>query len=98
MALTGISAAFILRIIILESKDIILDIVLPFTIFAFISGMYLINKRTKSMKHYFHRFVIPIVGVLSARKTISQNKDHFYLNESFASWLIMVIFAGFSST
>mmetsp|Transcript_17018 Transcript_17018/g.26273 ORF Transcript_17018/g.26273 Transcript_17018/m.26273 type:complete len:115 (-) Transcript_17018:3259-3603(-) len=49
------------------------------------------------MKNYFHKFVIPIVGLLSARKTISQNKEHFYLNESFASWLIMVIFAGFSS-
>jgi len=50
------------------------------------------------MKHYFHGVVVPIVGVLSAHKTISQNSKQFYLNESFASWLTMLVFAGFSST
>ena len=46
VALTGISAAFGLRLLIMESKNYILDLILPFAIFLFISGMYLLNKRT----------------------------------------------------
>lgn len=98
VALTGITAAFLLRLLVLESKDAILDLILPFIIFVFIACMFFVNKRTTLLKHYFHGFVVPIVGLLSARKTISQNKDHFYLNESFASWLIMMMFGGFAST
>jgi len=50
------------------------------------------------MKHYFHVVAVPLVGLLTARKTISQNAQRFYLNESFATWLIMMMFGGFSST
>jgi tellurite resistance protein TehA-like permease len=98
VALTGISAAFVLRLLILESKNAILDLILPFVILSFISLLFFINRRTDKVKHYFHGIVVPIVGLLSARKTISQNKEHFYLNESFASWLIMMMFGGFAST
>jgi hypothetical protein len=98
VALSGISAALGLRIVILDRQNIILDLILPFIIFILIATLYFINKKTTSLKHYFHIVVIPIVGLLTARKTISQNKDHFYLNESFASWLIMMMFGGFSST
>ena len=87
-----------MRVVVLESKNTILDLILPFIIFLLIAILYILNKRTTSLKHYFHVIVIPLVGLLTARKTISQNKDHFYLNESFASWLIMLMFGGFSST
>lgn len=50
------------------------------------------------MKHYFHILFIPIVGILTAKKTIAQDTDHFYLNESFASWLLMILLGGFSSS
>jgi hypothetical protein len=46
--------------------------------------------------HYFHLVVVPLVGLLTAKKSISQNIDKFYLNESFASWLVMLIFGGFA--
>lgn len=98
IALIGISAAFIFRVIILSSKNAILDLILPFVIFSFISLLYYINKKTTQMKHYFHMICIPIVGLLTARKTISQNHTRFFLNESFASWLIMMMFGAFSST
>ena len=50
------------------------------------------------MKHYFHVIVVPVVALLTAKKTIAQNDTKFFLNESFASWLIMMIYGGFSST
>ena len=71
VALTGISAAFLMRVVILESKNTILDLILPFIIFLLIAILYIINKRTTSLKHYFHVVVIPLVGLLTARKTIS---------------------------
>ena len=98
IAMSGITAAFIFRIIILSSQNAILDLILPFIIFIFITLAYYINKKTTQMKHYFHMIVIPFVGLLTARKTISQHNSKFFLNESFASWLIMMIFGGFSST
>ena len=50
------------------------------------------------MKHFFHIVAIPMVGLLTAKKSIARNPDKFYLNESFATWLVMMIFGGFSST
>jgi hypothetical protein len=97
MALAGITVAFVFRILILRSSNAILDLILPFVIMMFIALVYYINKNTNQMKHYFHIVCIPLVGLLSARKTISQNYSHFFLNESFASWLIMMIFGSFSS-
>ena len=47
MALAGISSAFFLRIMVLESKNALLDLILPFTILAFISFIYLVNKQSK---------------------------------------------------
>ena len=71
VALTGISAAFLVRVVVLESKNTILDLILPFVIFLLIAMLYILNKRTTSLKHYFHVAVIPIVGLLTARKSIS---------------------------
>ena len=98
VALTGISSAFFLRVIILESKNYYLDLILPFLIMVLILALWVTNKRWKELKHYFHAVVVPIVGLLTARKTIAQNNERFYLNESFASWLIMMMFGGFAST
>jgi hypothetical protein len=97
VALLGISIAFMLRVVLMESKNTILDLVLPFVIFCVISTLYFVNKNTKKMMYYFHACVIPLVGLLTARKTIVQNNEHFYLNESFASWLIMLMFGSFAS-
>ena len=93
----GIILAFIYRMLFLQSVNTILDMILPFVIMMLISFLYQFNKRSPQLKHYFHVVVIPIVGMLSAKKSISQNQEHFYLNESFASWLIMMMFSGFSS-
>lgn len=71
VALTGISAAFLLRVVLLESKNTVLDLVLPFTIFFVIACLFFMNKKTEKIKHYFHLIVIPLVGLLTARKTIS---------------------------
>lgn len=98
MALTGISAAFVYRIIILQSQNALLDLILPFVIFLFIAILYQVNRQTGLMKHYFHVVCIPVVGVLTAKKTIAQNESHFYLNESFASWILMMLFGAFSSS
>lgn len=67
-------------------------------IFFLIAILYFVNKRTKTPKHYFHNLLIPAVCLLTARKTIAQNDQRFYLNESFASWLIMMVFTGIAST
>ena len=73
VAITGITIAFMLRVVMLKSQNTVLDLVLPFVIFSFIAFVYYVNKVSSHVKHFFHPFVIPIVGVLSARKTMSQN-------------------------
>ena len=59
--------------------------------------LYWINLRTNYMKQCFHMVCIPTVGILTAFKTIAQNKKYFYLNESFASWILMMLLGAFSS-
>ena len=86
-----------MRVVLLESKNTILDLILPFCIFSFIGLLYIINKRTDKFKFYFHSIALPFVGLLSARKSISHPGSHFYLNESFATWMIMLFFGSFSS-
>jgi hypothetical protein len=86
------------RIVMFTNDNAVLDLKLPGCIFLFMLIMHVINKNTSQMKHYFHIFAIPIVGILTACKSIFQNKTEFYLNESFATWMIMMIFGGFSST
>jgi hypothetical protein len=71
VALAGISAALLFRVFILENKNTFLDLILPLTIFLLIFILYMINKNTKFLKHYFHIMVIPMIGYLTARKTIS---------------------------
>lgn len=100
MALLGISLAFMARIIFLQQwqTDAINDLILPFVIFAVIGFLYWVNSRTTQMKHYFHIFAIPLIGLLTSMKSLQQNSKRFYLNESFASWLITMIYGSFSST
>lgn len=97
VAITGITVAFMLRVVMLKSQNTVLDLVLPFVIFFFIAVIYYVNKVSTLVKHFFHPFVIPAVGFLSARKTISQHDERYFMNESFASWTIMVLVASFSS-
>lgn len=96
-ALAGIVVAFLGRTMLLEIKNPILDLVLPFAIFSFIAVLYMINKKTGLVKTYFHAVAIPLIGILSARKAISQHSDRFFLNESFASWMIMLFYGSFAS-
>ena len=98
MALLGISMAFLFRIIFLWQIDAMLDLILPFIIFCFVGFLYWVNSRTSQMKHYFHICAIPAVGALTLMKSIKQNSVRFYLNESFASWFVMMIYGSFSST
>lgn len=70
MALTGISAAFIYRLIFLPHPNAWLDLIYPFIIFLFVFIMYYVNYSTGQMKHYFHVVCIPIVGILTAKKTM----------------------------
>lgn len=99
MAIRGITIALLYRLVVLQkAKNVNLDLFLPIGIFLVILIAYYINKQTSWMKHYFHILFIPIVGMLTAKKTIAQNTDHFYLNESFASWLLMMLLGGFSSS
>lgn len=98
LALAGISAAFFIRVMILENRNALLDLILPFMITCFIAIVFVINKKSKSFAKYFHAIVTPLVGLLTAQKTLTQNREHFYINESFASWLLLMIFGGFSSS
>ena len=70
VALAGISLAFLIRVVVLESKKTILDLVLPFTIFLVLGILYFLNKKTTAIKHYFHTVVVPLVGLLTAKKTL----------------------------
>lgn len=97
MAVTMITIAFVARVVLMNSGDIMLDLVLPLGVTVTIVVLYCINKYTTQMKHYFQIFAVPLIGFLTARKSLVQNGEHFYLNESFASWLIMMIYASFST-
>jgi len=46
VAIIGISAAFLLRVVILDRKNLILDLILPFVIWTFVAILYIINKKT----------------------------------------------------
>lgn len=97
-SIMGISLAFMFRVVFMNINKTVLDIVLPFCIFSFILIVYWLNKIMGSVvKRYFHAFFIPMVGILTARKSISQNENDFYLNPSFASWIVIVIYASFIS-
>jgi phosphate starvation-inducible membrane PsiE len=48
LALAGVSGAFFIRIMILESKNALLDLILPFAILALIALIYLINKQSRT--------------------------------------------------
>ena len=74
-ALAGIVMAFLSRTMLFEINNPMLDLVLPFVIFSFIAALYLVNKKTGLVKNYFHAVAIPMVGILSARKAISQNSE-----------------------
>lgn len=98
MAIVGIVTVFLFRVVCIETKNTLNDLILPFSIFMLIAMLYFGNKRTTVMKHYFNVFLIPGAGLLSAFKSIAQNPSKFYLNESFATWLICVLFSGIAST
>ena len=71
VALVGIIFAFGYRMLFLQSVNTSLDLILPFVIMMLISFLYQFNKRSPQLKHYFHVLVIPLVGMLSAKKSIS---------------------------
>ena len=98
MTIVGIVSVFLFRVVCLEARNTLNDLILPFAIFMLIAILYFANKRTISMKHYFNVLLIPGAGLLSAGKSIAQNPKNFYLNESFATWLICVLFSGIAST
>ena len=97
-SLAGILTAFMARIVLLKSYNAILDLILPFVILLFIGLLYGWNMYYHNLKRYFHGFAVPAIGLLTVRKSVSQGTEMFYLNESFASWLIVVLIGSFISS
>ena len=91
VSLAGILTVFMTRIVLLQSYNAILDLILPFVILMFITLLYIWNMYYHNLKRYFHVFAVPAIGMLTVVKSISQPSERFYLNESFASWLIVVL-------
>lgn len=81
-----------LRIFILEFVNIMHSIILPtllVLLFLFFKEM---NNTMVNLNIYMLTILVPIVVLVVAQKTISQSPDVYYMNESFISWLVLVIY------
>jgi hypothetical protein len=48
-----------------------------------------------NLNKYLLSILVPLVVLVVAQKTISHSPDKYYLNESFLSWMILVIYLAF---
>lgn len=71
MSFVGIVMVFCGRILFLRIRDPMLDFILPLAILVVVCGVYYVSKKTTQMKYYFHVCVIPVVGLLSAKKSVT---------------------------
>lgn len=71
---------------------------MPLLILLFVAILYELNRKTNFMKCYFHLIFIPVAGYLTAKESIQQNQSNFYLNASFPSWILLMLFGSFSSS
>ena len=94
ICISGQFIVLISRIVFMNNPDkSTLDVVLPFTIFMLIASVFALNKQKADIIHnYFLSLISPIIGVLVVFKTINQNSEQFYLNESFVTWQVMNIY------
>lgn len=97
LSIVGITVAFMSRVVLMENNKTVLDLVLPFIIFSVFLGAFTLNKVSTIVKRYFHVSLVPLVGFLVARKTISQNESEFYMNSCFTTWTVMMIYLSFIS-
>ena len=82
----------------LEPKTKDQDIIVPSLILLIGAILYELNRKTKFIKLYFHVLVIPVASYFTAMESIHQNKSEFYLNPSFPSWILLMLFGSFSSS
>ena len=50
------------------------------------------NKEMENLNIYLLAILLPLVILIVAEKTISQSPEHYSLNESFLSWLVLAIY------
>jgi hypothetical protein len=55
------------------------------------------NKQMANLNKYLLSILVPFVVLVTAQKTISLSPDKYFLNESFLSWMILVIYLAFIS-
>lgn len=92
--LISLSILMFLRIFILEFVNIVHSFGLPFCLVLL---FYYFNERNKVMKNlnaYLLTILVPLVVLIVAQKTITQSPDIYHLNESFLSWMILLIYLG----
>ncbi|TNV86645.1 hypothetical protein FGO68_gene11630 [Halteria grandinella] len=83
-----------LRVFVLEFVNIMHSLALPTFLVLLFFFFKEKNKTMSSLNQYLLQILVPLVVLIVAQKTISQSPDTYHLNESFLSWLVLVIFLG----
>jgi len=55
------------------------------------------NKQMANLNKYLLSILVPFVALVTAQKTISLSPDKYFLNESFLSLMILMIYLAFIS-
>ena len=97
LSLMNLSLLLFMRIFVFQFVNIIHSYCLPACLVFLFWYFNELNKKQANLNTYMLTILIPVVVLIVAQKTISQSPELYHLNESFVSWLIMLIFLGFIS-
>lgn len=94
-SLVSLCILLFLRIFVLEFISIIHNFGLPACLVAL---FYYFNEKNRSsmanLNKYLLTILVPLVVLIVAQKTISGDSEKYHLNESFLSWMILLIYLG----
>ena len=93
----NLSLLLFLRVFVLQFVNIMHSLILPTLLVTMFYYFKVKNKLMANLNKYLLSILVPLVVLVVAQKTISHSPDKYYLNESFLSWMILVIYLAFIS-
>lgn len=81
-----------LRVFVLEYVNVMHSLALPSFLVLLFYCFKEKNKEMENLNIYLLAILLPLVILIVAEKTISQSPEHYSLNESFLSWLVLAIY------
>ena len=90
--LISLSILLFLRVFVLEFVNIVHSCALPICLVLLFWFFNERNEEANNLNVYLLIILVPSVVLIVAQKTISQSPALYHLNESFLSWLILLIY------